>query len=247
VFAEATGTWTDRIIRARSDRLHFDEAPGAGAFARMGRVQRVAGACLVAAGIAFWLAWFLMPLPGTADPAFILQEVGAAADSVFASVAVQMVCCAAFVPGLLGLARAPDLRDSGAAFAGASLAGIGVTGFAADAIYHLVAFEMTRPGVARDAMLPVMVRLQSGDLAFIAPQLLALVVGVAVLAVVAARAGLAPRRVPRELLAALAVAVIGAAIVRAAGAGRRAVALAVLGLFSLAIAELGAALARARS
>ena len=213
----------------------------------MGKAQGVAGACLIAAGAAFWLSWFLMPLPGTADAAFILQEVGAASDSVVASVAVQMVCCALFVPGLLGLARAPALRDSGAAFAGASLAGIGVTGFAADAIYHLVAVEMTRPGVARDAMLPAMTRLQSGDLVFIAPQLLALVIGVAVLAVVAARAGLAPRRVPRELLGALAVALIGGAIVRAVGEGRRAVALAVLALFSLAIAELGAALARARS
>ncbi|HXZ84367.1 MAG TPA: hypothetical protein VEI82_02650 [Myxococcota bacterium] len=205
----------------------------------------MAGACLVGAGIAFWIAWFLMPLPGTNDAAFILEQVGAASGRVFASVAIQMLCCALFVPGLAGLLLAPELRDSSSAFVGVSLAGIGVTGFAADAIYHLVAFEMSRPGIPIDAMLPVMARLQSVDLVFIAPQLLALAAGVGVLASSASRAALAPRRVPRELLLALGLAVLGGAVVHALGAGRRALALAVLALLSLAIAELGAAL-RAR-
>jgi hypothetical protein len=213
----------------------------------MGRTRGFAGACLVGAGITFWLAWFLMPLPGTTDAAFILEQVGAASGSVFASVAIQMICCALFVPGLAGLLLTPQLCDSTAIFAGVSLAGIGVTGFAADAIYHLVAFEMSRPGISRDAMLPVMERLQSSDLAFIAPQLLALLAGVAVLAARAARSGLAARRVPRELWLGLALAVVGGAAVRALGSGRRALALAVLALFSLAIAELGVALSRARS
>src|SRR5262249_46550927 len=133
------------------------------------------------------------------------------------------------------------------AFAGISLAGIGVTGFAADAIYHLVAYEMSRPGISREAMLPVMERLQSADLVFIGPQLLALLAGVVLLAATSARRGLAARRVPFELCLALGVAVAGGAAVRALGSGRRAVALAVLALFSLAVAELGAALARARS
>ena len=213
----------------------------------MGSARGIAGACLVAAGINFWLAWFLMPLPGTRDAAFILEQVGTVSGSVFASVAVQMVCCALFVPGLAGLLLAPQLRDSTAAFLGVSLAGIGVTGFAADAIYHLVAFEMSRPGLSREAMLPVMERLQSGDLVFIAPQLLALVAGIAVLASCAVRAGLAPRRVSGELWLALGLAVVGGGVVRALGGGRRVVALGVLALFSLAIAELGAALSRARS
>jgi len=213
----------------------------------MGKTQGLAGGCLVGAGISFWLAWFLMPLPGTTDPAFILEQVGLASESVFASVAVQMLCCALFVPGLLGLALLPSTRDSTASFVGTSLTGIGVTGFAADAIYHLAAFEMSRPGIAREAMLPVMTRLQSADLAFIVPQLFALAIGVAVLARAAARAGVAPPRVPRELLGALVLAVAGGAAVRALGAGRRELVLAVLALFSLALAELGAALARARS
>jgi len=213
----------------------------------MGKVRRIAGGCLVGAGISFWLAWFLMPLPGTTNAAYILDQVGAASGSVFASVAIQMICCALFVPGLAGLLLAPELGDSTGVFVGASLAGIGVTGFAADAIYHLVAFEMSQPGVSREAMLPVMERLQSSDLVFIAPQLLALVAGIALLAARSTRSGLAPRRVPRELWAALGLAVVGGAAVRALGSGRRALALCVLALFSLAIAELGAALSRARS
>jgi len=213
----------------------------------MGWVSRAAGACLVAAGISFWLAWFLMPLPGTTDPEFILQAVGATPVGVWWSVAVQLACSALLVPGALGAALAEPVRRSGAAFAAASLVGIGATGFAADAIYHLLAYEMTLPSVAREAMLPVMARFQSTDLAFIVPQLLALVVGVAWLAAVAARAGVASRLAPRLLWIALGVAVVGGAAARAAGSGRRAVALGALALFSLAVAEVGRGLARARS
>ncbi|MFI5315810.1 MAG: hypothetical protein ACHQ6T_08920 [Myxococcota bacterium] len=213
----------------------------------MGSTSRIAGACLVAAGISFWLAWFLMPLPGTTDAAFILEQVGATPERVWWSVALQLISSALFVPGLLGLALDPKLRASAAAFAAASLAGVGVTGLAADAIYHLAAYEMSRPGVARDAMLPVMARFQSADLAFVAPQLLALVAGIAWLAVSAARAGAVSRRAPRLLALALGVAIAGGAAARAFGGGRRGVALSALALFSLAVVQLGAALQRARS
>jgi hypothetical protein len=165
----------------RSDPLHFGALTGVEASARMaGPVSRVAGACLVGAAISFWLAWWLMPLPGTTDTAFILEQVGATRARVFASVAVQVVSGALLVPGLLGLTAATPLRGSTAAFAAASLVGIGATGLAADAIYHLLAFEMTAPGVIREAMVPVMDRFQSADLVFVAPQLLALLTGVAV-------------------------------------------------------------------
>ncbi len=207
----------------------------------------MAGACLIGAGVAFWLAWFLMPLPGTTDAAFILEQVALTPGSVFASVAVQLVSSALLVPGVLGIVQATPLRESTGAFLAASLVGIGATGFAADAIYHLLAAEMVAPGLAREAMLPVMERFQSADLAFILPQLLALVVGVAWLALLAARAGAASRWTPRLLALALLVAVAGGAAARAFGGGRRAVALGALALFSLAIAELGRGAARARS
>lgn len=212
-----------------------------------GPVSRVAAACLVGAGFSFWLAWLLMPLPGTTDTAFILEQVGATRERVFASVAVQILSSALFVPGVLGLVATSPLRGSSGAFVWASLVGIGATGLAADAVYHLLAFEMTAPGVTREAMLPVMDRFQSGDLVFVAPQLLALLAGVGGLAWVSARAGLAPRRAPLWVGLALAAAVVGGAAVRAAGLPRRAVAMTVLGAFSLAIVELGASLWRARS
>ena len=213
----------------------------------MSSVSRLAGSCLVGAGISFWGAWFLMPLPGTTDAAFILEQVGATPERVWWSVVLQVTSSALFLPGLLGIARDVRLRESGSAFAAAALTGVGVTGLAADAIYHLAAYEMSRPGVARDAMLPVMERFQSADLVFVAPQLLALVAGIGFLGVVAARAGAASRRVPRLLALALGVAVVGGATARALGTGRREIALSALALFALAIAELGAGLWRARS
>jgi hypothetical protein len=201
----------------------------------------------IAAAITFWLAWFLMPLPGTADAAFILEQVGASSRSVWWSVVFQLVSSALFVPALLGLVMDSRVRESVAGFAGATIFGVGVTGLAADAIYHLVAYEMSLPGVSRDAMLPVMERLQSADLAFVAPQLLALFAGTGALAWSAARAGAASRWAPRLVGLALALAVAGGIAVRALGSGRRALALAVLGLFSLALAELGRGVSRARS
>jgi len=200
----------------------------------MGWVSRASGACLVAAGITFWLAWFLMPLPGTTDPAFILAAVGATPDGVWWSVGVQLFCSALLVPGVIGVVLAEPLRRSGSAFAAASLVGIGATGFAADAIYHLLAYEMTLPGVAREAMLPVMARFQSADLAFIVPQLLALFAGVAWLGVVAARAKVSSRFVPYLV----GLTVVGFPAARAAGSGRRVMMLVALALFSAAIAEL---------
>lgn len=186
-----------------------------------------------------------MPMPGTTDVAFILEQVTATPDRVWLSVAVQMLSSALFVPGLLALARERGVGDSTAGFAALSLAGIGVTGLAADAIYHLLAYEMVRPGIDRAAMVPVMARFQAQDLGFVAPQLVALLLALAALSWICARAGLVGRVAPRLQLAALALALLGGAAVRVSGgSGRRAVALGVLALFSLSIAWLGAALAR---
>ncbi|HKC51760.1 MAG TPA: hypothetical protein VKF60_13265 [Myxococcota bacterium] len=69
----------------------------------MSSLARIAGGCWVGAAISFWLAWFLMPLPGTTDAALILEEVGAMSERVFWSVALQLISSALFVPALLGL------------------------------------------------------------------------------------------------------------------------------------------------
>ena len=206
--------------------------------------RSVGGICLAAAALAFWLAWFLMPMPGTTDVAFILAQVGATPERVWLSVALQLVSSALFVPGLLAFAVSTEPRSPRLGFAAASLAGIGATGFAADAIYHLLAYEMVQPGIERAAMIPLMARFQSADLVFVAPQLVALLVGLALVSLAAARAGLVPRANPRLHLAALGLAVVGGAFANATGQGRRVVALCVLALFSLAVAWVGVALAR---
>jgi len=207
--------------------------------------RRIGGACLVGAALSFWLAWFLMPMPGTTDVAFILDQVGAAPDRVWLSVAVQLLSAALFVPGLLAFVLEVERRSPRLGFAAASLSGIGATGFAADAIYHLLAYEMVRPGVSRDVMLPLMARFQSADLIFVAPQLLALLVGLGLASLAASRAGLVPRANPWLHIVALGVAVFGGLVAHATGAGRRLVALCVLGVFSLAVAWVGIGLARA--
>ena len=213
----------------------------------MRHIPGIGGACLSAAAISFWLAWFLMPMPGTTDVAFILTQVGATPERVWLSVAVQMLSSALFVPGLLAFVVAVARRGSRLGFVAASLAGIGATGFAADAIYHLLAYEMVQPGVARDAMIPLMARFQSADLVFVAPQLLALLLGLGLVSLEASRAGLVPRANPRLHLGALGLAVVGGVVANATGQGRRPLALTVLALFSLAVAWVGVGLARSRA
>lgn len=212
--------------------------------ARMTRSEAFGGTCLVAAAVSFWLCWFLMPMPGTTDVAYILANVAATPERVWLSVAVQMLSSALFIPGFLAFVLAPALRGSALAFPAAALAGIGVTGLAADAIYHLLAYEMVQPGIAREAMFPVMTRFQTEDLVFVAPQLLALLAGLALMSLAAARAGLVSKLNPGLYGVALGVAVSGAALAAALGQGRRGVALAVLAIVSTAIAWLGAALVR---
>jgi hypothetical protein len=212
----------------------------------MRATRSIGGFCLAAAAFSFWLAWLLMPMPGTTDVAFILEQVAATPQRVWLSVAVQLVSSALFVPGLLALVAADELRGSRLGFVAATLSGVGATGFAADAIYHLLAYEMVQPGIERAAMVPLMARFQSADLVFVAPQLLALLLGLGLVSVAAARAGLVPRANPRVHLAALGLALAGGVLVNAVlgGAGRRLLAMSVLGLYSFAVAWAGVALAR---
>jgi hypothetical protein len=123
--------------------------------------MKLTGGMLILASLTFWLAWRLMPGVGVTDTATIFALVGAHRGAVLASVVLQLVSASAYVLGAIGLA--------GRTRAGAVLLALGALGSAADAIYHLVAFEMTAPGLDRVAMTPVMQRLQGPDLAFLLP------------------------------------------------------------------------------
>jgi hypothetical protein len=208
--------------------------------------SRFAGAALVAAAALFWLAWLLMPGVGITDAARILDLVGEHAARVRVSVAAQLLSAACYAPALVGIVATRRLRRQRAVRAGAILLAIGAMGSAADAVFHLLAVEMVAPGADRSAVLPVMARMQSAGLLYIAPLILAFFAGSAVLALGFVRAGVVPRANLILLALAVAVAVIGGPL--AAGtAATRAVGLAVLGLVGASQAWLGLALWRSPS
>lgn len=139
---------------------------------------------LILAASAFFFAWLLMPGVGVTDAGRIFELVGAQRGRVLASSVLQLFSAACYAPALIALASAvPRLRGA------ASLLLIGAMGSAADAIFHLLAYEMTAPGVQRDAMLPVMARMQSAGLVWILPLIACFFLGTGILLRVALRAG----------------------------------------------------------
>ena len=207
--------------------------------------MRTTGAQLIAAAIAFWIGWLLMPGVGITDAAVILDAVGAHRDAVLASSILHLICAALFALAIPGLGRWAEGRGRVLA-AAASLLAIGACAIAADAIFHLAAYEMTAPGVDRAAMLPVMVQLQTTDLRYLMPFVVALFLGAGALAGGASRAGHVSRWNPRLHGIAFAVAIIGGLTLGPRGGGRL-VGLAFLALVSASIAWVGAALLRGRA
>ena len=154
---------------------------------------RAAGAWLALAAVLFWLAWALMPAVGITDTRQIFEHVAARASAVRASVIVQLVSAACYAPALVGVARSLEAGRQRALLLGAVLLLVGAMGSAADAVLHLLAVEMVAPGIDRDAMIPVMERMQGPNLALLGPLLAAFFAGSLALAIGAARAGIVPR------------------------------------------------------
>jgi hypothetical protein len=205
---------------------------------------RLSGASLVLAAALFWLAWALMPGVGITDAGRILELVGQHAGRVRVSVGVQLLSAACYAPALVGIVATRRLRRQRLVRAGAILLAIGAMGSAADAVFHLLAAEMTAPGVDRAAMLPVMARMQGAGLIYIGPLILGFFAGSAALAVGFARAGAAPRASALLLVAAVALAAVGGPLASGNDGAARAVGLAVLGLVSASQAWLGLSLWR---
>lgn len=201
--------------------------------------RRLAGTAMVFAAVTFWLAWFLMPDAGTADPGHILSAVRAKRDGVWWSVVLQIVSSAAFVPAVV-LARPAGPR----ALAGACLVLVGAMGMAMDAVYHLAAYYMTADGVAPESVLEPMRLMQSDGLKFLVPLLLPFLFGGWVLASGLKRDGAASRWPGRVFAAAFIFAVAGGAVAVATGTGRHEVVLAFLGLIALGYARLARDLVR---
>jgi len=115
-------------------------------------MTRSSGVWLIVASALFWLSWLLMPGVGLTDARQILERVGAHRDEVFASAVCQLLSAAAYAPGLAGVLAADLARSSRLVRVGAIVLLIGAMGSAADAIFHLVAYEMTAPALTGDAL-----------------------------------------------------------------------------------------------
>jgi hypothetical protein len=146
---------------------------------------------------------------------------------------------------MVGIAGIGWKRNRSAIALGAILLLIGAMGSAADAIFHLVAYEMTAPDAPSAALIPIMARLQGPDLVLVAPMLLSFLLGSVVLALAMALAGETAVWNPALFLLALVVAFTGSRLFGAGPNGQRIVGLAVLALVSLSQVWLGFALGKA--
>jgi len=167
------------------------------------RRGRLAGALLLAGSATFWASWALMPMPGTNDPRFILEAVAAARTAVLASCILQLVSAAVWVAGLVLMPGPEQATGRLAWWLGAAMLAAGMTASAADAIYHLIAYELTHPDVTPAMALAVMTRIQGPDLLLLLPGVGAFFLGLLLLAVAGVRTGLLPRRGPWLMAAAV--------------------------------------------
>ena len=205
--------------------------------AKMRRMKlNLAGWALAVGSIFLWFAWFLMPDAATNDAARILAAVASQRAAVHRSTVLQLAGAALLVPGLVAQAA-----PGGGTRAGAIALLWGAMGMAADAVYHQLAYEMTAPGLARDAMLPVMTRMQTDELSPLVPLLLMFLAGAVLLGLQRARRRLGPAWIARLLMAPVATIGLGVAGVMLLGVPRRAVVLVTLGAICAGLAALGLA------
>jgi hypothetical protein len=209
-------------------------------------MHRSAGAFLVVASVTFWVSWVLMPGVGVTDTAMLFALVGANRSGVFASVLLQLISAAAYAPALVAIAASDEARESRPIRAGCALLAVGAMGSAADAIFHLVAYEMTNPTVTPAAMAPVMRRLQGPDLALLLPFVAAFFSGSAVLVVACRKGGMLARVGFLALIAAPAVLLAGASMARFGWLAGRVVGLAFLGAIAGSLAMMGLSMATER-
>jgi hypothetical protein len=202
------------------------------------------GVWLIVASSAFWLSWLLMPGVGVTDTATIFRLVGEHRSSVYASVVLQLLSAAAYAPGIVGIAA--SAAPPRGARAGGTLVAIGAMGSAADAIFHLVAYEMTAPNLAPETVAPVMRRLQGPDLALLLPFVAAFFLGHVLLVRAFRGSGPLARLGNRILLAAPAIVVVGGFLVRLGLVPGRVVGLGLLAAISGSLAMVGLSFTGAR-
>jgi len=198
-------------------------------------LSRNTGLLLIAAATLFWLSWWLMPGVGVTDAAEIFNLVGSRRPYVMLSVITQLLSAALYVPALLAIS---DTSDRGVRW-GAGLLLLGAMGAAIDAIFHLLAYAMTAPGLERASLLQVMAIMQGPGLRLVAPFILSFFVGGVVLSIALAKKGTVPKSSAYTYLVVLGIALAGGAAAFAGIVSQRVVGLSVLAAVSLAQAILG--------
>lgn len=208
-------------------------------------MQKVGGGALVLASVLFWGSWLLMPGVGVTDTARIFEIVGQRRGEVFASVVVQLASAALYAPAIVGLVLSRPHRRS--VHVGATLVAVGAMGSAADAIFHLVAYEMTAPDIASAHVAPVMIRLQGPDLALLLPFVLAFFAGHGIVAWSMRREGRFAKAGLFSFAAFPALLLVGGPLARSGLLPPRFVGLGVLGLVSASLALVGLELSLSQS
>lgn len=200
---------------------------------------RGAGACLIGAAALFWIAWLLMPGVGVTDAAQILALVGPRRGAVATSAAVQLLSAVLYVPALLGVGAHSTLGVRPGVRWGAGVLLVGAMGSAADAVFHLLAYAMTAPGLDPEALVPVMSFMQGLGLLMIAPLILAFFVGSVWLSMALTHAGVVPGWHPWLYALALGVVAGGGGLAAAGVITPRTVGLSMLAVISAAQCHLG--------
>src|ERR1041384_1045695 len=150
---------------------------------------RNAGLLLITAAALFWLSWLLMPGVGVTDAAKIFELVSRQRWSAMLSVITQLISSALYIPALLGISWGSEQRPNAGVRWGIGLLLLGAMGSAMDAVFHLLAYAMTMPGLEPSSLLKVMAFMQGPGLRLVAPFILGFFVGGVFLSIALAKSG----------------------------------------------------------
>ena len=182
-----------------------------------------------------------MPGVGVTEAVTILRLVSAQPDRVLASSVLQLLSAALFAMAVPGLVRRFPGEKNSWMRAGTALLAVGACGDASDAIYHQLAAEMARPGSDPTEM-PVMQRMQTVDLKYLLPMILAFFLACAALATGAAKEKIVSVANPLLFALAIGIGIAGGILGESIGVGARMVGLTCLGFLSVSLAWIGVAI-----
>lgn len=179
------------------------------------------------------------------DAGIILDRVSQHRGSVVASVVLQLGSAALFAPAMFGVVRLATQVESKRLSWAAVLLLVCAMGSASDAVFHLLAYEMTAPGQQIAEMVPLMARMQGDAPTVLGFMIASFFAGSIVLAWGLAHCGIGPRALP--WIAAFGVAALPSAQLLPAGSDwHRAMGLAALGIVSASLAWGGWSVSRHR-